>query len=312
LTCATPIRLPTYSRFIQKTTYDLRLLCNGSGDPTTRLVERDDGSRLLQRATLTPHGPGALEVAISHNGASDLRWWGAGGPWLAERHLHLIARHAGAATLAPLQPHHEAVRLALRESGELYLPASNTPYHEVLAAILGQRITARQALRQWADLCQQFGDEAPGPLRLRLPPTPARLLEITSWQFHQMGIEQQRARTLRTAARYASFIDQLRERDGATARAELQRLPGIGVWTAAVAVGVSHGDADALPVGDFHVKNTVAWALEGRPRGTDEEMCRSLAPYLGQRWRVVRLLERLGWRAPRYAAKRRLIDITNM
>ncbi|MFM8014903.1 MAG: DNA-3-methyladenine glycosylase 2 family protein, partial [Actinomycetota bacterium] len=90
------------------------------------------------------------------------------------------------------------------------------------------------------------------------------------------------------------------------------RLPGIGVWTAAVTVGVSHGDPDALPVGDFHVKNTVAWALTGIARGTDEEMLATLAPSAGQRWRVVRMLEKSGCGAPRRGPKRRLLDVAHL
>jgi 3-methyladenine DNA glycosylase/8-oxoguanine DNA glycosylase len=90
------------------------------------------------------------------------------------------------------------------------------------------------------------------------------------------------------------------------------QLPGIGVWTAAVAVGVSHGDADALPIGDFHVKNTVAWALTGSPRGTDDDMLVTLAPYEGHRWQVVRLLEKQGLGAPKFAPKRRVLDISRL
>jgi hypothetical protein len=65
-------------------------------------------------------------------------------------------------------------------------------------------------------------------------------------------------------------------------------------------------------VGDFHVKNTVAWALTGRARGTDEEMVATLAVYTGQRWRVVRMLERCGFTAPRFAPRRRLLDIARL
>ena len=90
------------------------------------------------------------------------------------------------------------------------------------------------------------------------------------------------------------------------------RLPGIGVWTAAVTIGVSHGDPDALPVGDFHVKNTVAWALNGQARGSDDEMLRTLEPYAGQRWQVVRTLELAGLGAPRFGARRPILDVARL
>jgi 3-methyladenine DNA glycosylase/8-oxoguanine DNA glycosylase len=86
----------------------------------------------------------------------------------------------------------------------------------------------------------------------------------------------------------------------------------VGPWTAAVTVAVSHGDPDAVPVGDWHAKHVVAWALAGRPRGTDEEMLELLAPYAGQRRRVLDLLGRDGWAAPRFGPGRRLIDVARL
>lgn len=301
---------------IERHTYDLHLLRNGTHDPTTR-VSISPAAHVqharIQRATLTPQGAGTIQIDIhtDANGARlhEVRSWGPGGDWLAGNHLRLAA-HTTDCT--PLTPHHPAVTRALRDYGQLHLPATDTPYHELLPAILGQRITAAQALTQWVRLCEHFGETAPGPLSLRLPPMPERLLQIASWEFHQLGIEEQRARALRVAARQARYIDATREVSGAQARESLMRLPGIGVWTAAVTVGVSHGDPDALPIGDFHVKNTVAWALTGRARGTDEAMLHTLAPYAGQRWQVVRLLEKSGLGAPKFGPRRRLIDIARI
>lgn len=300
--------------------YDFMLLRNGSHDPTTRVfvvlakerAAHSTPSRLvahIQRASLTPHGPGSVSIDVSGDGTHTVTAWGPGGSWLAERAERLSAH---ATPFSPIVARHEAVRRAVREVGHLHLPASDTPYHEVLPAILGQRITAAQALRQWALLCDRYGDVAPGPLGLRLPPAPERLLAVPSWDFHRLGIEEQRAKTLRTAARHAPYIDRTRDLDPSAARTALMKLPGIGVWTAAVSVGVSHGDADAVPFGDFHVKNTVSWALHGRPRGTDEEMEHSLAAYPLQRWQVVRTLERAGFVAPRFGPGRRLLDVARL
>ena len=72
------------------------------------------------------------------------------------------------------------------------------------------------------------------------------------------------------------------------------------------ALGPSHGDADAVPVGDYHVKNMVAWALAGEPRGTDERMLDLLEPYAGQRGRVVMLLGRDGHAAPKFGPRQRI------
>jgi endonuclease III len=302
-----------YGGLIERHTHDLTLLRYGANDPTTRVMQAGDLTH-IERATLTPDGPGAISITVGdgHDAQAIIRVdaWGYGADWLRARALGLCARATtDAVVTASLRGHHTVVDSALRRFGTLHLPSTNTPYHELLPAILGQRITAAQALSQWARLCERYGDPAPGPLGLRLPPTPQRLLRVASWEFHRLGIEEQRARTLRVAARHARYVDRTREMCGVDARSALMKLPGIGAWTAAVTVGVSHGDPDALPVGDFHVKNTVAWALTGRARGTDEEMLATLEPYAGQRWRVVRLLEKSGCGAPKFGPKRRLLDI---
>ena len=75
---------------------------------------------------------------------------------------------------------------------------------------------------------------------------------------------------------------------------------------------VTERDPDALEVGDFHVKNTVAYALSGRHRGSDEEMCRLLEPYAGQRRRVVTWLTLAGWRAPAHGPRRRNVPVARL
>lgn len=291
-------------RHMERHTYDLALLRNGSADPTTRVR----GVR-IERATLTPDGPGCIAIEVEADGRLLTEAWGPGAAWLVARAGRLAARTT---PFRAVLPQHEALRRALRDVGQVHLPASDTPYHEALPAVLGQRITAAQALAQWAALCRRFGEPAPGPLGLRLPPSPERLRRIPSWEFHRLGIEGQRARGLVTVARHARYIDATRDIDGSSARDALMQLPGIGIWTAAVTVGVSHGDPDALPIGDFHVKNTVAWALTGCPRGSDDEMLETLAPYVGQRWQVVRTLEKAGIAAPKFAPRRRILDIARL
>ncbi|MGZ4152311.1 MAG: DNA-3-methyladenine glycosylase 2 family protein, partial [Actinomycetota bacterium] len=80
-------------------------------------------------------------------------------------------------------------------------------------------------------------------------------------------------------------------------------LPGIGPWTVAGVARLALGDTDAVSVGDFHLPNTVCWALAGEPRGTDERMLELLEPYRGQRGRVQRLLEAGKISAPAYGPR---------
>jgi 3-methyladenine DNA glycosylase/8-oxoguanine DNA glycosylase len=92
----------------------------------------------------------------------------------------------------------------------------------------------------------------------------------------------------------------------------LRARSGIGPWTAAEVTLRALGDPDAVSVGDAHLSNVVAFALTGRPRGTDEEMLELLAPWAGHRARVVRLLETSGPRPPRYGPRVAPRDLTRL
>jgi 3-methyladenine DNA glycosylase/8-oxoguanine DNA glycosylase len=69
------------------------------------------------------------------------------------------------------------------------------------------------------------------------------------------------------------------------------------------------GEPDAVAVGDYHLKNIVATALAGRPRGTDEQMVDLLEPYRPHRGRVMRLLVLDGHRAPRFGPRQRVLPM---
>jgi 3-methyladenine DNA glycosylase/8-oxoguanine DNA glycosylase len=119
--------------------------------------------------------------------------------------------------------------------------------------------------------------------------------------FHPFGVEQRRTETLLRAAVAADRLE--RCADPAQATARLTAIAGIGPWTAAEAVRTAFGDADAVSVGDYHIPNTVAWALAGEPRGTDARMLELLEPYRGHRGRVCTLLALAGLRAPRFGPR---------
>lgn len=199
---------------------------------------------------------------------------------------------------------------AQRRFGLLRLTRSLCPYQELLTATLGQRITASQAVRQWVLLVNRYGVGIPEEGDLVAPPTPEVLADVPYYDLHELGIDRSRAETLRRVAEHSGFLHRVVESEGPDFRAATGRLvgiPGVGVWTAAVAGGAAFGDPDALRIGDFHVKNTVAWALRGAVRGDDEQMIADLGPYAGQRHRVVRWLELDGWRAPLRGPRRRIV-----
>ena len=69
------------------------------------------------------------------------------------------------------------------------------------------------------------------------------------------------------------------------------------------------GDPDAVPVGDYHHPNTVAWALAGEPRADDDRMLELLEPYRGQRGRVLWALTSAAGPAPKYGPRQRILPM---
>lgn len=212
-------------------------------------------------------------------------------------------------------PAHAAVARAMERHGGVALARTGNPYHELLPAVLAQRVTAIEAISQWGELCRRWGESiVVDGIPMHTPPRPDVLAKVPYHELHLLGVDRRRADALRSVARHGDrliggwHVDlPLHERTRS-----LTLIPGVGEWTAAVAGLVAFGDPDALDVGDFHTKNTVAHALTGRPRGTDEEMCEILRPYAGQRARVVMWLKLDGWRAPARGPKRRIVSIARL
>lgn len=273
----------------------------GSGDPTTVLAPGQ-----FWRATHTPDGPGTLHLDW-RTGVLQAEAWGDGADWLLRQVPAMVGRHDAGYTFDA--DAHPAILAAQRHHPDVRFGSSGTPYHELLPTILAQRITALEAVRQWRQLCQRLGTPAPGPAdvaaTMLLPPHPDTLADRPSWWFHPLGIEAKRADALRTVARHAARLHEWAGTPGLGERLAL--LPGVGPWTIGSVLPVAAGDADAVAVGDFHLKHIVVHALTGRPRGTDEEMMSLLEPYLGQRGRAVRLLLLDGHRAPKFGPRQRVL-----
>lgn len=279
----------------------IRPLRNGGGDPTTWI-----GPAELVRATWTPSGAATLRVRWSRDGLAS-HAWGPGAEWMLASAASLFGgRDPG----FHFSEGHPAILRAQRNHPGIRFCASGTLYHELLPAILAQRITSGEAVRQWRLLCQRLGEPAPGPFSgLLLPPHPDRLAATPTWWFHPLGIERSRAQTLVEVARHADKVAEWSQLSSAEAAARLFLLRGVGEWTIGVVLAIAFGEPDALAVGDFHLKNTIVSALTGRPRGTDEEMCELLEPYRGQRGRVARLLSVDGHAAPKFGPRHRILPM---
>jgi 3-methyladenine DNA glycosylase/8-oxoguanine DNA glycosylase len=175
-------------------------------------------------------------------------------------------------------------------------------------SIIGQKVTGLEARRSQRMLFTRLGEPAPGPYDLRLLLPPAKLARTPYWVFHPMGLERRRADTIRAAAAVATQLEQIRTMPAEEGRRRLQSVPGVGPWTAAETIRLALGDPDAVSVGDYNLPRQVCWVLAGERDGDDARMLDLLAPYVGQRARVVLLIERSGLRparrAPRYAPRR--------
>ncbi len=251
------------------------------------------------RATRTPDGPGTLHLERAA-GEVTATAWGSGAGWLLESAPELLGLHDEP---SGFHPGPGLVRELHRRNSGLRLGRTLRPIEVAVAAILGQRVTSRQARSGYRRLVTALGEPAPGPKPLRLAPAPSRLAVMAYDEFHPFGIERARAEKLVEAARRAKRIDEVVSMPREAAWDRLLAIRGIGPWTAAAVMGIALGDPDAVPVGDYHIPNMVAWALAGEPRGDDTRMLELLAPYEGQRRRVLLLLKNAGVSAPKYGPR---------
>jgi 3-methyladenine DNA glycosylase/8-oxoguanine DNA glycosylase len=272
-------------------------LWHGHGDPTMRIGR--DG---VWRATRTPDGPATLHLAQKRD-ALDATAWGPGAAWALEaaRALAGLEDEPGA-----LQTRHPLIRELARRRVGVRLPKSRAVFEAILPAIAEQKVTGAEAHRAFRRLVLAHGERAPGPAGdegMRVQPAPETLARLPYFAFHPFGLERRRAETIRRVAGEANRLEATSQLTPTEGQARLRAIPGIGPWTAAEVAARAWGDPDAVSIGDFHIPKMVAWALAREPRGSDERMLELLAPFAGQRGRVIRLLELSGIQPPRYGPR---------
>ncbi|MFD9124310.1 DNA-3-methyladenine glycosylase family protein [Kitasatospora sp. NPDC059571] len=274
-------------------------LRRGAGDPTIRT---DAGT--VWRASRTPAGLGTLRITEWRaEGAVAAAAWGPGAEWLLEQMPAMLGANDDPDDLL-LPP--GKLRDVQRRNPGLRLGATGLVMDSLVPAVLEQKVTVTEAHRAWRYLLRRHGTPAPGPgaeLGLVVPPSARDWALVPSWSWHRAGVDAKRTETILRAVRLAPRLEEASAMAGSQAAGRLMHVPGIGPWTAAETLQRCNGDPDAVSVGDLHLPNTVAWALAGRARGTDEEMLELLAPYAGHRHRVCRLIRALGVRAPRFGPR---------
>jgi hypothetical protein len=285
---------PPHPTDLRQTLSPLR---RGRADRTMRF----SGQEVL-RATRTPDGPGT-ELLRRIGESIEVRAWGPGADWLCERAPVLVG---GGEDHSEFPDVSADVTSWHRQFPGLRTPCTQAVWESLIATVLEQKVTGIEARDSFGALLRVANEPAPGPfahLRLLLPLDPAVVQGWPSHIFHAANVERKRSDVIRTAAGYAHRLAEIAEMPLSDGTARLAKLPGIGVWSVAEIAQTALGDADAVSVGDYHLKNWVSWALAGEPRGTDERMLELLEPFRPFRGRVVRLIGMAGIRPPRYGPR---------
>jgi 3-methyladenine DNA glycosylase/8-oxoguanine DNA glycosylase len=269
----------------------------GPGDPCHRV----EAAGAHWRTWETPDGPVTLRLAAA-GGEVHAQAWGPGSAWAIDGVPALLGADDDWSGLALA---HRVLRDAHRRSAGLRLSSNRRVFETLVAAVIEQLVTRVEAQACWSRLVSRFGTPAPGPnpLRLKVFPGARRLSEIPDWDWHGVGLDGRRRRTVIAAAKVAARIDECAGLDVSSAARRLSALPGVGPWTVAETLQRSHGAADLVSVGDYHIPNVVSYALTGHRRADDAGMLRLLEPYRGHRQRVVRLVLASGVLPPRHGPR---------
>jgi len=248
-------------------------------------------------AARTPEGPATLHLARA-GGEIVATGYGPAAGWIVDRADAIAGLRDDLTGFPELAARHPLVQRLAKTFSGVRMPATGLVFHRLLRAVLEQKVSGVEAHRAYRKICRHFGEPAPGPADLVLPPDPDAIAGTSYWVFHPFGVEQRRTQALQRVALIAGRLERCTGSADATRR--LVAVSGIGPWTAAEVVRTVYGDADAVSVGDLHIPNSVAWALAGEPRGTDARMLELLEPFRGHRGRVCDLLAHGGIGAPRF------------
>ena len=273
-------------------------LWQGPSDPQMRI----SGGRVA-RAVRTRHGVATVRVENTAD-RSEIVAHAWGGAAAAEAALAYIPGLSGALDdPSVLVPRHDLVAGLVHRLPGLRLTRSGSVMDALVLSIFAQKVTGLEAHRAWSGLLRRYGEAAPGPFGLAVPPPPEQVAKLPYWAFHPFGVERRRADTVRAAASVAKQLEAIRDLPSAEGVRRLMSLPNIGVWTAAETMRLALGDPDAVSVGDYHLPRVICTALAGEPAGDDARMLELLEPYRGQRARVALLIERGGLRGERHGPR---------
>ena len=296
---------PLRSRYEPHREVSMRLtlgpLAQGSTDPT---IQRDAAGLWLTMATFA--GAASLHLTARAGGV-DAAAWGPGSEHAIAGVPALLGAEDDDTGFDPAahplvaELHHRMPGLRMTRAARIL------PF--LIPTVLAQKVTAIEAKRAWRELVRRHGEPAPGPapLGMRVAPSAAVWRRVPSWEWHRAGVGPQRSDTVMRIARVGESLERAADDTISRALSKLRGIPGVGAWTAAETVQRSHGDPDAVSVGDFHLSKAVGWALIGE-RVDDDGMMELLEPWRGHRQRVVRLIEASGIGYERHGPRMTIVD----
>jgi 3-methyladenine DNA glycosylase/8-oxoguanine DNA glycosylase len=237
-------------------------------------------------------GPVTYRVAQRGVGGEvEVGAWGPGAGELVESVPELLG---GRDDPDSFEPRDERVAAAHKRLRGLRVPRTGRVLESLVPAVLEQKIVGLDAFAMWRRLVARYGEVAPGPAPagMKVIPTNEAWQSIPTWEWHRAGVEQRKARTIALAASYASRLEAAaRCGDNGEVYRRLTAIPGIGVWTAHEVGCRALGDADAAPIGDYHLPALLGEALGDGRAIPEAEVEAFLEPWRPHRYRLVRVLE---------------------
>ncbi|MCR2764537.1 DNA-3-methyladenine glycosylase 2 family protein [Microbacterium sp. zg.B48] len=268
---------------------------HGRNDPTMLV-----SGAVIWRASRTPAGTATLALREMAGGVIRAAAWGAGAAWALDQLPALCGAEDDPGEFDASR--HPLIASAHHRNPGVRIGRTDLFFDALASAIIEQKITGMQAFAAWRCLVTWHGERAPGPTPrpMYAPPSIDGWRRVPSWSWHRAGLEPPQARTVVEAARRGEALGRvfLSATDGEARDRVLISQRGIGPWTSAETRIRAIGDPDAVSVGDFHLAHEVGFALSGT-RVDDDGMLELLAPWAGQRQRVIRLIEASGVREPR-------------